>query len=42
MRTLRHFRHLQKTCGTYATAKHIKSLGYPLEIALILLTYTKD
>lgn len=28
---------MQKMCGTYATAKHLKALGYPLEYTLYLL-----
>jgi hypothetical protein len=28
---------MQKMCGTYATAKHLKALGYPVEYAAYLL-----
>jgi hypothetical protein len=32
---------LQRTCGTYAIAKYLKSQGYPLYMALKLLTVKK-
>jgi hypothetical protein len=41
MLTINRTKQLKTMCGTYATAKHLKALGYPLEIALILLTVTK-
>jgi hypothetical protein len=34
---VRRVKKLQTMCGTYATAKHLKAQGYPLELALIML-----
>jgi hypothetical protein len=34
---LSRIRRLQKTCGTYATAKHLKAQGFDLGMALAVL-----
>lgn len=38
MITLEKMKKLQAQCGTYATAKHLQSLGYSLDEALFYLT----
>lgn len=35
------YKKLQKQCGTYATAKHLKNQGYSLTAALYILTKSK-
>jgi len=38
MKPTNEIKRLQAMCGTYATAKHLKSLGYTLDQALHFLT----
>jgi len=37
MKHLHTIKKLQAMCGTYATAKHLKSLGYTLQDSISLL-----